>query len=278
MAGWTETYRGVVKAWECDVFAHLTIAYYYDRYEDASAIALEAFAPDAGPSTTTGLYVRHLRELRAADTLHIMSAPIAAGSGSLTLGHKVFDSASGEVAATVEQSVAFAVPHPIEVKGGLVAWDGPARERREPVGEVALVPSGRGIVKPGEVDAAGRLSWQHLVHHFSGAGLHACNAIGMSGKYLRDANRGFSTFELDLAIKALPGIGDHLVLGSGIVQVGRSSIRLVHRMSDGRSGAEIAWLDQYGVHLDMAARRAAALPEELRAAAARLIAGGGSGG
>src|SRR5689334_8133976 len=107
MAGWIEAYRGVVKAWECDVFAHLTIAYYYDRYEEASAIALAAFAPDAGPSTTTGLYVRHLKELRAGDTLHMMSAPIAAGAGSLTLGHKIFESASGELAATVEESVAF---------------------------------------------------------------------------------------------------------------------------------------------------------------------------
>ena len=35
MTEWTETYRGVVAAWECDAFAHLTIAYYFARLEDA---------------------------------------------------------------------------------------------------------------------------------------------------------------------------------------------------------------------------------------------------
>jgi len=28
MAEWTETYRGVVSAWECDIVEHFTIAYY----------------------------------------------------------------------------------------------------------------------------------------------------------------------------------------------------------------------------------------------------------
>jgi len=271
MSLWIETYRGIVKAWECDVFDHLTIAYYYEHYEDASAIALDAVAPHAGPSRTAGLYVRHLREFRAGDTLHIMSAPIAAGDGALTLGHKVFDSATGELAATVEQSIAFAVPHRIEPAGGIVPWDGPERERRDPPAHGAeFVASGRSTVKPWEVDAAGRLGWQHLIHRFSGAGLHACNAIGMTAKYLRDNRRGYSTFELDLAINALPGVGDHVAVESAILQVGKSSMRLFHRMVDGRSGAEIASLGQFGVHFDMAARRPAPLPDALREAAARL--------
>jgi acyl-CoA thioesterase FadM len=273
MAEWTETYRGIVKAWECDVFAHLTIAYYYEHYEDASAIALDAFAPHRGPSRTTGLYVRHLREFRAGDSLHIMSAPIASGAGTLTLGHKVFDSANGDLAATVEQNLEFVALDPIEIAGGLVAWDGPARETRPaPSGPLRFVPSGRGIVKAAEVGAAG-LGWQHLIHRFSGAGLHACNAIGMTARYLRENQRGFSTFELDLAIKAVPGIGDHLAVTSALVQIGKSSMRLVHRMTDARTGAEVATLGQYGVHFDMEARRPAPLPDELRRKAEALTGG-----
>ena len=41
MTDWTETYRGVVAAWECDAFAHLTIAYYFGRLEDASAAVMD---------------------------------------------------------------------------------------------------------------------------------------------------------------------------------------------------------------------------------------------
>ena len=36
MADWIETYRGVVNAWECDVVEHFTIAYYFDRFADAT--------------------------------------------------------------------------------------------------------------------------------------------------------------------------------------------------------------------------------------------------
>ena len=31
MTHWTETYRGGVPPWQCDVTEHFTIAYYFDR-------------------------------------------------------------------------------------------------------------------------------------------------------------------------------------------------------------------------------------------------------
>lgn len=272
MTEWIETYRGIVKAWECDVFEHLTIAYYFDHYEDASALALEAFAGSV-EARTTGLYVRHLREFRAGDTLHIMSAPIGAGDGTLTIGHKVFDSANGDLAATVEQSVALVAPARGRAGIGTVPWDGPPREVRPvPAGDAGFVPSGRSIVRAWEVGSLGFLGWQHLVHRFSGAGLHACLAFGMTPQYLRDNRRGYSTFELDLDIKSLPRAGDHLVLRSGVLQIGKSSIRLFHRMTNARTGANVASLGQFGVHFDMDERRPAPLPDALREAALRLVA------
>ena len=35
MTHWTETYRGAVPPWQCDVTEHFTIAYYFDRLEEA---------------------------------------------------------------------------------------------------------------------------------------------------------------------------------------------------------------------------------------------------
>ena len=34
MTNWSETYRGTVPPWECDVTEHFTIAYYFDRLEE----------------------------------------------------------------------------------------------------------------------------------------------------------------------------------------------------------------------------------------------------
>ena len=38
MEGWTETWRGIVAPWECDITEHFTIAYYFDRLADATSI------------------------------------------------------------------------------------------------------------------------------------------------------------------------------------------------------------------------------------------------
>jgi hypothetical protein len=35
MTNWTETYRGAVPPWQCDVTGHFTVGYYFDRLEEA---------------------------------------------------------------------------------------------------------------------------------------------------------------------------------------------------------------------------------------------------
>jgi acyl-CoA thioesterase FadM len=274
MTDWTETYRGVVAAWECDAFAHLTIAYYFARLEDASAAVMDDL-PGMSGARTDGLYVRLMREFRAADLLHVTSAPIAVEGSTLTIGHKIFDSASGELTTTTEQRITLEALPPAQraaLAARIAAWDGPEREARPaPASDAGFVPSGQRVVQPWEIGNEGRLSWQHLVHHFSGAGLHACRAAGMTPKYLRDNRRGYSTFELDVAIDALPRAGDRIAVRSGILQVGKSSIRFLHRMVDARTGKRLASMGQFGVHFDLEARRPAPLPDALREAANSLV-------
>jgi acyl-CoA thioesterase FadM len=274
MTDWTETYRGVVAAWECDAFAHLTIAYYFARLEDASVAMLDDL-PGVDGARSDGLYVRLMKEFRAADLMHVQSAPIALEGSTLAIGHKIFDSASGELTTTTEQRITLAgvsTSDRAALAARIVAWDGPQRESRPaPASDAGFVPSGQRVVQPWEIGNDGRLSWQHLVHHFSGAGLHACRAAGMTPKYLRDNRRGYSTFELDIAIDALPRAGDRIAVRSGILQVGNSSIRFLHRMVDARTGKRFASMGQFGVHFDLEARRPAPLPDALREAATELV-------
>ena len=79
--------------------------------------------------------------------------------------------------------------------------------------------------------------------------------------------RGFSTFELMLQVSALPRLGDPVLVEPGIVHLGNSSIRFMHRMCDPTNGNEFARLGQFGVQLDLDTRRPAPLPEALRNAA-----------
>ena len=91
MAEWIETYRGVVSAWECDIVEHFTIAYYFDRFADATRNFLELIGegetlyPAAGTGTWR-LYTSFTQELRAGAGFHMLSAVTHVGESSLQLG------------------------------------------------------------------------------------------------------------------------------------------------------------------------------------------------
>jgi acyl-CoA thioesterase FadM len=288
---WLETYRGSVFAWEVDNVGHFTVAYYFQRFEDAGLGLLDAI--ELGPAyvrsarrgcVTTDAYVRYVRELRAGDIHHVLSGVIAADETALVLGHKLLDSASGEVCATVEQRVVHVdledrrvlplVPaQRAAAEARRVAWDGPARERRpRPRGETAFVEGARDTVKPWEIGVMGQGALSHYIHRFSHSGAHLMAAFGMTPAYLREEDRGLSTFEFQLAIAGPLRAGDAVRVRSALAHVGNSSLRLFHRMSNARTGEELATLEQSGVHLDRKARRPSALPDALRDKARQLLA------
>jgi acyl-CoA thioesterase FadM len=58
---------------------------------------------------------------------------------------------------------------------------------------------------------------------------------------------------------------------TGIGHLGNSSLRMIHRMTDPRNGAVVARLSQFGVNLDLDARRPARWPDDVRCRAAALV-------
>jgi acyl-CoA thioesterase FadM len=105
------------------------------------------------------------------------------------------------------------------------------------------------------------------VHRFAAANAHAIAAFGMTPAYQRDQRRGYSTFEFQLEFLGDLRAGDPVAVRAGLLHVGTSSLRVFHRMSNPRTGELVATLDQFGVHLDLDARRPAPLPPDLRARA-----------
>jgi acyl-CoA thioesterase FadM len=278
MDGWMETWRGIVSPWECDLTEHFTIAYYFDRLADAAAIMAESLGlTQAFRSAGRRFDVRFVRELRASASFHILSAPIALDGALLRLGHQFVDSANGEATAWVEETLDIAAARlPREtweaIDGRLLPWPGPAVERRlEPNTFEGFIPTARDRVKPIDIDPDGNFALAAFVHRFTAGCVQALAAIGATASYLEAERRGFSTFELALQVTGLPRLGKPVRVETGIVHLGNSSIRLVHRMCDPADGSEFARLSQFGVQLDLDTRRPAALPEALRSAAARLV-------
>src|SRR5215211_5065323 len=98
MTDWSETYRGTVPPWECDVTEHFTIAYYFDRLGEAErnlADLLEIGELSRGAGFHRRFNVRFARELRAGSSFHVEGAALALNSeagGELRLGHRFVDS------------------------------------------------------------------------------------------------------------------------------------------------------------------------------------------
>jgi acyl-CoA thioesterase FadM len=276
MAAWTETCRSTVAPWECDITEHFTIAYYLDRIDQASATLAELLG--LAGSLQAGIFPRRFilrfgRELRVGASFHVESAPLRLDPG-LRLGHRFVDSASGDIVTWVEEAWGAATPPGVQrgaIEGRLAVWEGPAiEERPEPRSTAGSIATARGRVKPHDLDEFSRFSLAAFVHRFTDAVIQTGAAIGMTDAYMQAERRGYSTFELVLSISAAPRLGDPYLVETGIAHLGSSSLRLFHRMFDPRGGAEFARLDQFGVQLDLDARRPAPLPEEIRTAAARL--------
>lgn len=283
MSGWIETYRGWVNAWETDTVAHFTVAYYFDRLADATLLLSEAVGlgrayreEDRLSAATVDVYVRYLDELRAGDIFHVDSALIGVDEKTARFGHKFINSATGSVCATFEQTLLHfdldkrkALPFGDALRRDMAArvvdWDGEAREPRyAPDDDTGFSPSHRDFTKPWERDEIGHIGFQFYIHRFSGATMHALATMGLTPAFMRENGYGYSTFEFQLQFRREFKVGEPVEIRSALAHVGNSSVRVLNRMYNLRTGALSAELSQFGVNLDMAKRRPAPFPEAMR--------------
>jgi acyl-CoA thioesterase FadM len=274
MAEWIETYRGVVKAWECDVVEHFTIACYFERFADATRNFFELIGEDSLGRAPGRLYTSFARELRAGAALHMLSGIVAVDEGSLRLGHQVIDSASAQTVSWVMETHPLSGSATQELRRRLearaLAWPGPevpqSADHRTRQGAL----TGRNRVKQWEVGEGGTMSLAAHVHRFSEAGMQFLSSIGMTGEYMHQNRRGFSTLALDLRLVACAKAGDRIDVRTSIAHLGNTSLSYLHHMS-GADGREIATLLQVGVHLDLDARRPTAMPPAIRETISKLV-------
>lgn len=277
MTGLVECYRGGVTIQECDAFGHLNIAYYVERFADAAHELMQRLAPGSA-WRTRAVATRYLTELRAGDPIAIASGIIAVDAASLTVGHVASNGMGGEITTVTEQVLTLDAPDGEAWAGWRAALAGSvATWREERFAPVSLPEKGGPLctglsrVKPRESGEDGRLSLFGFIDRFSTANLVNMNAAGMTSTYMRAENRGFATFETRLEIfPPAPPVGESLEIASGILELGKSSVKILHEMKRGR-GSRVARFYQAGVHFDLEARRSAALPESLRKRARALL-------
>lgn len=277
MAEWIETYRGVVSAWECDIVEHFTIAYYFDRFADATRNYIELIgeAETIGRVIGTGpsrLVATFQHEMRAGAAFHMTSTVTGLDATTVQLGHRVTDSTNGEVVTWVAETLALPTDLSAATRRNLQslvqAWPGP----KSPEPTKLKAPKGaltsRDRVKPWEIDETGVLALPDYVHRFSDAGMQFLTSIGMTGTYMHQNRRGFSTFLLDVELTGGGAkAGERIDVRTTVEHLGNTSLRYVHHMTatDSRGSRPIGSMVQAGVQLDLDARRPAPFPDEIRA-------------
>jgi len=265
MTDYLESYRGTVKAWECDHVEHFTVAYYFKSAAAAQLRLLHElgiYAGDEDFPATTHIYTRFLKELRKGDTYFINSGVIEVNADGLVLGHRIINADSGEECTLIEMTLDCGA----NKKVSKVDWQAPEKRKQEtPVPSSNWSMTAADVVTTAPLDLQGRLSVEGLVHLFSDASVQSQMLIGMTPAYMRDNRIGFSTMEFRFTFhEPAPRPGDMVEIRSQITKLGGTSLGFAHGLWNVGTGRLLATLTQAGVHLDLNKRRPAPLPDMIR--------------
>ncbi|HEY7055480.1 MAG TPA: thioesterase family protein [Vicinamibacterales bacterium] len=128
----------------------------------------------------------------------------------------------------------------------------------------------RGAVYPSQCDHMGHMNVMWYVQKFDEATWQLLAAVGLSGKRMRDESSGMAAVEQHIEYRRELRAGDTVTIRSHVLEVKEKAITFVHEMTDDQSGAVAAVTTLVGVHLDAVARRARALPPDVREKALAL--------
>ncbi len=134
-----------------------------------------------------------------------------------------------------------------------------------------LIVTYRGVVYPHQCDHMGHMNVMWYVGKFDEATWQLFSAVGLSPSRLRAASRGMAGLEQHIDYKRELRAGDVVTVRSGVLEIGEKTIRFAHRMENDETGEVSARTTLTAVHLDVVARRACALPEDVRTRAREMI-------
>jgi acyl-CoA thioester hydrolase len=125
----------------------------------------------------------------------------------------------------------------------------------------------RGTVYPWHCDHIGHMNVMWYVGKFDEANWNLIARIGLTPTYLRQSGRGMAAVQQNISYKRELLAGDIIEIASCVLEVGNKSVRFLHEMRNAETGELAATCEITGVHMDRQARKSAAFPEEVRAAA-----------
>ncbi|MGH7620465.1 MAG: acyl-CoA thioesterase, partial [Gemmatimonadaceae bacterium] len=129
----------------------------------------------------------------------------------------------------------------------------------------------RGVVYPWSIDQMGHLNVASYVGRFDEATWHFLANLGLTPGFFKRTGRGAVAAEQRTHYKREVHSGTLLHVTTELRELGRKSIRFVHRMYDSETNEEVASTELVGVFFDTERRESVELPDFVRDHAKALV-------
>ncbi|KFB11182.1 thioesterase family protein [Nitratireductor basaltis] len=266
-----ETHRSFVNTWECDENAHMNVQFYLKRFDEAAVFFRLALGgkPVAGPPMDR--HVRYHAELHAGATTLVHSAVISNGSLKGRLVHYLVDAETAKLCASAIDMAPYPpTDHLVEEQQipAALPRSAPA-EKLEPRKPDAILKAAGGrtnssIVRANECESDGRLCEQGYVARISDAAPHGWALAGVTSNWLSERNLGRVAVEMKISRHSHARAGDALQIFTTVSGSGSKTLTLHHDIVDVMSGRAVASAQVVALIVDLATRKAIALPEQAR--------------
>ena len=118
MAGWFETYRGVIFPWNCDFYGHMNVRWYAHHFDDAgfhlwtmAGIPQTAMRDRGVFSVVATTKTDFVHEMRVGELLVVKSAFVHVGNKSLRHVQRMYNADTGTLCAMQDTVEVFFDPN-----------------------------------------------------------------------------------------------------------------------------------------------------------------------
>ncbi len=286
MGAMTPTVRANVKAWECDIMAHMNVQHYLAR----SAETVGQLQALLGLPPGTGLRHRaervlFMRELRNGDSFTIDTGILALAGNGLTTFNQMRNIDTGAIAARFIIEFAYTerangreleLPAAVRDAAQALTIDTPADLRpREPLPQppvrdwataqaLGLFDTARGTIEPWECDAQGELHPRFFMARCSDAVTHLQHHYGLTPEYRRQRGLGSAALEYNIEFHRPLRAGDGIITRSGLREMRGKIQYFFHWFMDAATRETVATVETAGTLFDFESRRSVDIPDDLR--------------
>lgn len=289
------TVRANVKAWECDVMAHMNVQHYLARSAETVGQLQALLGFSAAPQLALvhrAERVLFMRELHNGETYTVFTGIFALAGSRLTTFSEMLNLETDGIAARfvielelvdTARGVAVDFPHHAQHAAQALMIEPPADLRprealpQPPRRDLAtaiqyrLLDTACGTIEPWECDLRGELHPRFFMSRCSDAVTHLQRHYGLTPAYRQANGLGSAALEYNIEFHRPLRAGDALITKSGLREMHSKTQRFFHWFINRATGETAATVETTGTLFNFETRKAVPMPDDLRAQAEPLF-------